>query len=371
MIRGRRTAGLGRFAREVASTVALHVVLATISGALLFSLIDLIEVGNIADRISGEDLWRLSLVSVPRILRMMMPIAAPLGTVTAIGTLVRRREIEAFFAAGAHPTALLPAVISVGLVMAVLHAANQEWLVPPASSELSQLRRKMGLTSGPLELFSRRQSWIRGQDLLYRVHSLADRAGRVVEGVLILRLDQGRLVDRWDVERLEHHDGRWIGREIVHRIFGEDGRLTTERIDEAPLQLGEEPRDFVTNIAAPDRLSLRELAETTERRARLGRTTAGHVLELHRRAAVPLGLLLAMALAAALGLRLGRQPSLARALGVGSLVGLAVWVSREISSLLGETGALPAGIAGWNTAIALVALAVLVWARAARRGIAD
>jgi lipopolysaccharide export LptBFGC system permease protein LptF len=272
--------------RHVARTLFVHVSLALLAAVVLYLVVDFVEVGNMAlERGQPDALSRLTWMNLPRVFRMMVPIAAPIGATSAIGALMRRREILALVAAGAPPRVLLRPVVGAGVVLAALHAANVEWLVPPASLEVAALRRQIGMAPGPLEGAGRKQSWFRGRSLVYRVGGLRNTAGGRVEGVLMLAIEDGRLRERWDVRAMRYGDGSrreaaeahtWLGEEVLVRRFSGAGGLTTSTSASIELPIQESPEDFVVSIASPERLGLVALVETAIARERVGRPARAH-----------------------------------------------------------------------------------------------
>lgn len=364
---------LGRFGRLAARNVALHVAITALAGAALFLIVDFVELGNLAaDTASSGELGKLSLFNLPRVFQTLLPVAAPIGVLTGIGALVRRREIEALISAGATPLRLLAPVFVVGLSGALLYAANAEWIVPRTAPEVSAIRRKLGLSAGPLDRAGGRQTWFRGKDRLVRVSALADSKGAALEGVTLLRVEGGELIERWDMERLEYLEDRWLGSDVVLRRFDRQGEsLATERFEQRPIELAEKPADFVLEIAAPDRLRFAELLETAGARERLGHAAHLHRLEIARRITGPATVMLAMALAAAIALRLGRRQSVAKALGAGAAIGATIWLASEMASLFGGKGAASPAIAASLVPFSLVLAAIWAWLAARSRGVSE
>jgi lipopolysaccharide export LptBFGC system permease protein LptF len=187
----------------------------------------------------------------------------------------------------------------------------------------------------------------------------------------MLRLDGGRLTERWDVAALRWEGKHWIGHDVIHRRFGPESTLQATRTATVVVPLGETPGDFVLSVAPPERLRVPALWATARARERLGRASPAHWTELGRRFATPAGIVLSMVLASVVGLRIGRRPTLARALGVGALLGTGVWLGSDLAALLGASGAVGAWPASLAVPVGLAA--ALLWAgRAAlRRGVAE
>lgn len=366
-----RSPWFGRFARALLRTVALHVGLASLTGLLLFAIVDFVEIGNLARaEATSRDILLLILVNVPTTLRTVLPVAAPIGAATAIGALLRRRELVAFFSAGAGPGAVLGPLGLLALALATAHVLNVELLVSSARAKVVELRHELGLGRSRQDGISEQRSWFKGRDHLYRVESVMDESGGALARVLILSVKDGQLTHRVDAETLHHRDGVWRGERVLMRRI-EAGRLATERHETLRLELHEDPEDFVRAVAAPSRLRYPKLRETTLARARLGQPDEHHRLELHRRHAAPL-FLFALILAAGAGaLRLGRRQSFAGALLAGAGLGFGGWVAWETAGLFGVTRALEPWLAPYLPLVLALAAALRLMAAVGRRGVAD
>lgn len=362
---------LGVYPRAVLRAAGLHVAIAGLAGLILFAVVDFVEIGNLA-RAEAEsgDILLLILVNVPTTLRTVLPVAAPIGAATALGALLRRRELVAFFAAGASPGAVLAPLGLLGLALAALHVLNVELLVSSSRPMVVELRHELGLGGSRQDGLGEQRSWFKGRDHLYRVESVMDEGGRRLAQVLILTVKDGQLTRRIDAARLEHQDSTWHGEHVVSRRIA-PGRLETESLESSALDLAEDPEDFVRAIAAPSRLRYPRLSETAKARARLGQPDEAHQLELHRRHVAPV-FLLALVLAAGAGaLRLGRRQSFAEALLAGAALGFGGWVSWETAGLFGVTRALDPRLAPYLPAALALAAALCLLLAARRRGVAD
>jgi LPS export ABC transporter permease LptG len=367
-----RSPWFGRFGRQLAREIARNTGLALLSGIALFVAIDFVEAGNMVkdENASFSAVLRLELFNLPLVIQEIGHLAAVIGASTATAALLRRGEVVAMFSAGAAPSVLMKPAFVTGLCFALAYGAMTEWIIPPARAEVSALRRELGLPDKDTELLRRHQTWFRGRREIYRVRGMEDEEGRVLAGVTILDIEDGRLRDRWELERLVHRDGRWIGEGILRRKLEGDA-LSTSRLPAAPLELIESPADFVRSIGAPDRMRYGALRSAVDARERLGQPAVEHRLEMYRRHAHPLALWCAVMLAVAAAIRISRKPSLAAALGVGACLGFGLWLADEIGLALGSTSALSPVIAS-HAGLLLVALAAMTAGiRAFRRGVSD
>ncbi len=366
-----RAPWFGLFGRQLARDVVKNALLTLLAGLALFVAVDFVEAGNLVrDDAPFASLFRLELYNLPLVIQQIGHLAAVIGAATATAALLRRGEVVAMLSAGAPPSALLKPALLVGVAFALAYAGLTEWIVPPARAEVSALRRTLGLPVKETEALRRHQTWFRGKDWIYRVRDMEDEDGRVLAGVTILDVEDGRLRDRWEVERLVHTPEGWRGEGILRRSFAGDA-LTTRRSSSAPLDLDEAPEDFVRSIGAPERMRYLALRDAVTARERLGQPAIEHRLELYGRHAHPLSLLFSVLLAVAAALRIGRKPSLAAALAVGAGLGFVLWILDEVGLALGSTSALPPEPASHAGMALVVVLAVIAWIRAFRRGVSD
>ncbi len=366
----RPAAAAGVLARQLTASLLGHFALALVAGASLFVGVDAVETGNLADpRAPALDLARLQLWNLPLVAVQLAGLAALVGAVTAVAGAVRRGEAAAAFAAGASPALFLAPALVTGLAVAAGFAAVTEAVTPRAAAEVRTLRRRLGLPSQRAEGTRRRDRWFKGADGFYRVEDLERAGGEVLAGVLILRVEGGRLRERRDIARLTHDGRTWRAAGVVHRVFEPGGEVRTSTAAEATLALTERPEDFVRSVGVPGRLPLGALRATLAARERLGHPATEHRLELHRRAALPVALVLATVLGAGLGLRLGRRPGTGAALAAGAAAGFSLWLLDELAVALATSGAIPAAPAAYLGALALGAAAAGAWLAAFRHGL--
>lgn len=355
---------LGLFGRRVLLEVFVHVGVAVLAALTLFLAVDLVETGN-AVQDGGLAVVSLELWNIPLVLQQILGIAVPIGVSTAAAGLLRRGELLAMLAAGASPAILIQPVLVAGALVGALHGLNTEFVAPVARAEVAALRRSLGLSS---QRASVGRAWFRGERHFYRIEALEDAQGRVLGGVLVLRIQNGHLLERWEVERLRFEEG-WIGEGIVARRFTAAGPVTWTTNGTVALALAERPHDFVQSVGAPDRLPLAALWSAVAARARLGQPTVEHWLELYRRGAVPLGLLGVAALAAAFALELGKRATLAAALGLGAGVGFGAWIVDETAQAAARALAVGPAMAVGGTLLVISAIAVWGARRAQKRGL--
>lgn len=374
----RRSPWLGRFARRLIIDVLSHISVACCAGTVLFLVVDFVEVGNRAKAsATAADFGLLSLLSIPMIFKLIAPVGAAIGTFTAIGAQMRRLEIAAFFASGASPLALFKPLVLAGLVFAGLYAGLVETLIPPAAAKTNIVRRRMGLPYA--HSYWGRNGWYKGKDQLYRVRTLARSDASQLKDVLMLKIKNGKIVERTDVGVLTFKDQEWVGQQVVRRILkpanknavSPQASMHTVRLPRQVFKIAERPKDFNTGLAIPKQLAYAPLYESAQIREKLGRPALAHRLELHHRHTGPLSILLVILIAGALCLRNGLKQSLASAMGAGAALGFSLWLVHELATLIGSTSALPTWGAAHILPFCLGIGGLVSWFLVERRGIAE
>jgi LPS export ABC transporter permease LptG len=368
---GLRFRVMGRFERQVFIDVLVHIALATLSGIALFVAIDTLETGNLSSaNAKASDLFMLQIARLPVTIQQVIGITSVAGGMTAVTQLMRKGEIIAVFSGGAGPAIILKPALLAGLAVALLYAAMTDWVVPSARAQVSQLRSRLGLPTGDSGLGGP-QRWLRNQDRIFRVEDIRDTEGGSLGSVLMFQIQNGRLLERWDLKGLEFLRGDWIGQGVVHRRFPAGEGLHTERFDSQAIAIQESPEDFLRSVGQPERLTYRALRASTLARERLGQSSTQHRLELDRRHAFPLMLLLVVMASAGMALRLGRKPPVSKALAVASLMGFGVFLLEELNQVVAQKGALPPWITAHVGAVLAGGLAASAWLRVYRQGIQE
>lgn len=371
-MRATRGPWLGLFGRQVVRDTTLHIGIAVVAGLLLYIAIDTVETGNMAK--NTEDalaVLRLELVTLPVVFQQFSGMAAVIGTATALAALIRRGEVVAMLSAGGPPSLLLKPLMLAALLWALAYGAITEWVAPWSHAEIVRLRRSLGIGKHHGARLRGSRSWFTGKDRIFRVGDLVDAKGEQLASVLILSLEEGRLVERWDVARLTWDGAGWTAHEVTRRRWPTKDQLETERLRKTALDLPETPEDFVRSVGAPERMTMAALRSAVAARARLGQPTEAHRIELYRRWTRPITLWLAALVAAGLMLRAGRRPTVATALGYGAGGGFSLWLVDELGVALASTGALSVPSAASLAPVMTGAAALGLWVVAYRRGITD
>jgi len=292
------------------------------------------------------DAVRIIALRIPaRDLPFLVPVGGFAAALLCFGNAARSLEVVASKAGGISPFRLLMPVFAVGALLSALSLALNETVSVRAQTALVRIE------SGGAEGLSFRQGyfWYRHGRFIYRVEEAEPERG-ILHGVTIYERDtNGRLVRRVVADRAEIGDSEtWRLATARSEHFDPANPTTPLRVDvheQEELRVGSERRLLEASLRT---LSVLNLIEYRSLRTPSSPDSVRALALIHERLINPTTTLLFIMLAAALGLRVERTRSLAKA-GLYGLISLFVFFfARRYANLLGGQGVLPPAWAAWS-----------------------
>ena len=304
-------------------------------------------------------------IRVPSIyLRQLIPIASFTAAFLCLGLAARRQEIIALKSGGVPPHRIAVPVLSAAILLSGATLVVNETLLLGATREFTHLQHP-----GQPVVFRRGSFWYHRGDTFYNVRE-ADRETRTLRGVRIFQLSpQRRLVLAIRAEEVTIlENDHWRLRNATSRRFDPSSPAAppvVEHLDETVLEMmGEEESALLD--AGETTLSLLQLLEAIQLRARENRDDVRYRAALHARLADPVTVLIFALLAMPIGLSVERTRNIA----VSALVGIAmvavfhaVW---HVATLLPKSGFAVAAVGPWLVLTAFAGLGALLFLRAPR-----
>ena len=297
-------------------------------------------------------------------LRDLIPVASFAAAFFGLGLPARWREVTALKAGGISPHRIAVPLLLAAACLSGAALLINETLVLAAARHWDRLDRDEGEIS-----FRRGSFWYHQGDVIYNVTE-ADRASQTLTGVSVYELTpEGRLRRSIRAESVEiQADRRWRLQNATLRVFdpgAPDAPPQVETVEETLLDVGGR-RDLTLLNANASTLSLANLREYIEARAREGRDTARYRAMLHARLADPLTVLLF----ALLGIPLGLAVERTRSLAVCALQGIAIvgvfYTLRTLAAMFAAGGIGPPVAGPWILLAAFASLGTWRFARLPR-----
>ena len=348
-------------AREIYSATAL--VLVAFLG--LFAFFDLIhELGDI-----GRGDYKLQhaamfvLLSVPGRVFELMPIAALIGAVYGLALLAAHSEVTVMRASGLSTWQALGAVMSAGLVLALITFCFGELIAPPAERAAQSLRLK-ALTSVIAQEF-RSGLWVRDGRNFVNVGEVKPDARLV--NVKIYEFDAAlRLRTVSFAEQGEYQPpNRWRLINVVRTVFAESG----SRIEKAPEMLWSSdlnPDILGVLLVQPDKMSVATLYQYVQHLAENKQSTARYEIALWKKVVYPLAVLVMLALALPFAYMQARSGGVSFKIFAGIMLGLVFHLLNSLFAHLGAINTWPAFLSAVTPSVIFLALAGLMQWRAER-----
>lgn len=231
--------------------LAILSVLGIIVGlALLFAFID--ELGDVEGSYGLGDVLQYVLLTSPRRLYEMLPMAALIGCLIGLGTLASSSELTIMRAAGVSLGRIVLAVMKPMLVLLVAGILIGEY-VAPWSEDLAQARRSLAQGAGEAQS-SKRGLWHRQENEF--VHVNAVQPGGVLVGVTRYRFDEERRLLSSSFARRASYQGDYLQLQNISTTHFRGDHTEVLRAAEERWDVQLTPQLLGTVVMEPESLSI-------------------------------------------------------------------------------------------------------------------
>nr|WP_286184355.1 LPS export ABC transporter permease LptG [Pantoea sp. Cy-639] len=231
--------------------LAIFAVLGIILGlASLFAFID--EMSDLSDTYTVMDASVYVLLTAPRRLYDMLPMAALIGCLIGLGSLASSSELTIMRAAGVSIGRIVWAVMKPMLVLMLVGLLVGEY-VAPVTENKAQADRSLAQGGGEAQS-SKRGMWHRqGEEF---VHINAVQPNGLLLGVTRYRFDDQRKIQTSSFARKAlYQDGKWVLSEVATTYFHGD-RTEVVNVPEEVWDVSVTPELLNTVVLAPESLSI-------------------------------------------------------------------------------------------------------------------
>lgn len=291
--------------------------------------------------------WRL-----PELAVFLIPFSVLMATLLSLAKFERNNETLALKSAGApYYQILLGFLPAVGLV-AVLHFALTDQLVPRSINHLMTQNLYVDKKSKDDE--EDKRVWVQEGDTVIEAGEVLDQGLVLINMRIYARDDVGNIINQRFVKRATYDLGRrqWTLHDIQLTTVVPDQATEVVYIPTEAWDTRLGPQEFSELIERPQ-------AMTTERlwgfaaSAQLGvRPTYFYETWLQKRIALPVSSMLMILLAAPVALSFGRRDrGVASGMAIGFGLGFLYFITEGLVLSLGESGAVPPFFAAWLPAL--------------------
>lgn len=276
------------------------------------------------------ELLRYIVLSQPRRLYEVFPVAVLIGTLLGLSVLAFNAELTAMRAAGVSKARIVVAAMKTGLLFVVIALLLGEYLVPGAETE-AQTGRARALEAGAQQQSS--GLWLRDGSTFVNL-------GEVLPDLSLLRVQifefaaDLQLKRETYAERAVYQAGRWRLEGVRASDISPD-QVTPTAAPERAWMPRLTPELVAVFTIKPEALSITQLVAYVRHLQQNGQETARYSLTLWQKILMPVATAVMVLLATPFIFRPVRSGGMAQRLFVGVLIGLAFTVFNRAGGYVG------------------------------------
>jgi lipopolysaccharide export system permease protein len=320
--------------RYLAREIMLATALVMAALLMLFAFFDLVE--EIKDLGRGayqmRQIARQVVLSIPTHVYELFPIAALIGTLFALAQLVANSEYTVMRTSGVSITRMVMALLSVGMVFAVLTFVFGEY-IGPAADQAAQRLRSRAITGIVAQEF-RSGFWMKDDTSFINVLEITPEGN--LNGVRIYEFDREARLRLVSFAEHGSYQGerRWLLEGIVQTTFS-DVRTAVSSIPTASWQSVLEPSLLSVLRVKPEKMSAASLYSYAQHLRENRQKTLRYEIAMWSKATYPAAVLTMMILALPFAYFQRRQGGVGAKIFMGIMLGLAFYFLSRLSAHLG------------------------------------
>ena len=347
--------------RYIAREIVLATAMVMMALLMLFAFFDLVE--EIKDLGRGSyhmrDIVRHVALSVPGHIYEIFPIAALIGTLFALAQLVASSEYTVMRTAGMSVTRMVGAILSAGLVFAVLTFVFGEY-IGPLAEQWAQRFRSRAITGIVAQEF-RSGLWLKDDKNFINVREVT--ADGQLKGVRIYEFDETSRLRSVSAAQGGVFKGghRWLLSEVEKTAFT-DVRTAVSKTPAEDWHSLLDPGLLNVLMVQPEQMSAASLREFAQHLRDNRQKSLRYEIALWSKITYPLAVLTMMILALPFAYFQRRQGGVGGRIFSGIMLGLAFYFLNQLSAHLGLLNEWPPQASALAPTAAFLCLALgMLW----------
>ena len=332
-------------------------VLIFVAGDLLFQAAKLIIEQGIAFAVVA----RLFLYRLPEVVIMTVPMSSLLSTLLGMSTLNGGSELIALKSLGIPFRRILRPILIASILVSITALTLNETFVPFASIAADRLMKyeimKNQAAAIQEKVFLREESGGQLKRVLY-IDELDPNLGKM-SGIMMHEFEEGRLTTTLHARRgMWQNSQWWIEDGRIYSISREGEVSLLLRFERQRLALRMSPEQLQRSTRKPSSMSAHELWSYITQAGNAGTDLSKLWVMFHLKLAVPWACVIMAVLGAGFGAsRRGRSGG-GVGFGISVVMVFAYYVVMSLCRALGESGNLPAVLAGWGPNCVFLVIAI-------------
>lgn len=328
----------------------------------LFALIGFVDEFDQIGR-GSYTLWHAfayTLLSMPRQMYEVFPMATLLGTMLGLGMLANNREMVVMRSAGLSLTRIVWAIMKTAAMLILLAMVIGEVIAPPVHEYSNQ--KRLELMGAKVSLNTRFGLWARDGETYINVRRVDSKAQ--LRGIHLYTFDGQRMRTLMRA-RSAHYDGKqWLLKNVIRYNF--DGHaLQKEKLAELSWHTLLDPALINVVSVDPDTLAIWKLDSYIDYLRDNGLESGQYELAMWGKAVMPFTLAAMVLLAVPFVFGSQRHTSIGQQILIGFLVGIVFYIGNRLAGQMGLVYELPPALAAALPTMLVIAL-TLFWFRRLR-----
>ncbi len=288
------------------------------------------------------------LCKIPEIISQTTPMAVLMGTILAIGVLVKNSEITALRSSGASLVLIgRPLLLTAG-VISIFLLGIQEFVAPAASEKMNYIDEIIVKKKSKGAFFRQNNIWHRDNNLIMQA-KLFNPDKSTLSGVTIWEIGTGMIpLSKTEAVTATPSSGGWLLHDVTKRHFNGTGAIDTGKETELFSRIDLLPTDLKVVAKSAEDMSFTALWRYCKAISENGYDAANYLTLMHAKISLPFAALIMAFLGIPFSLRDGRSGGIGVGIVISIVIGLSYFVINALLLSLGQQGALPPIIAAWT-----------------------
>ncbi|MGR8947566.1 MAG: LPS export ABC transporter permease LptG [Gammaproteobacteria bacterium] len=293
---------------------------------------------------------------IPGLVYELFPMAALIGSLLGLGTMMRNGEITVIRAAGVSKLRVVKGVMKAGLVLVITAMLIGEFLAPAAATYAREYR-SMAINNR-ITMKTQNGFWARDGDSYINIREILP--GDQLREIFIYEFDaDNRLRTSTFAESARFHEDRWILENISQTLVGDED-LQQRHTEVAAWDSLLRP-DLISVVAIqPDSLAIWTLVKFIGFLQTNGQDSARYEHALWIKIVYPLATGVMVFLAIPMVMRANRSTPVGQRIIIGGLIGLGFHLLNQAAGHLGIVFDIPPFVSAAGPAIAMFAVGSLL-----------
>lgn len=297
---------------------------------------------------STPDILLYFICKTPEIIFQTTPMAVLMGTILAIGTLVKNSEITAMRSSGVSFFQLGRPLLGTAVAISLLLLFMQEFITPLANEKMLYIDQVVVNKKGSSAFFRRDNIWHKDKNLILQA-KIFNPDNSTLQGITIWEIGTGiRPIARVDADKGSPAQGGWHLSRVRKTGFSDSAEISSINRDSLFVKLDLIDSDLKVVAKSAEDMGFTALRQYCRTISENGYDATRYQTILHSKISLPFAALVMAFLGIPFSLRDGRSGGMGFGIGISIAIGFCYFIVNSLLLSLGQAGAIQPMLAAWT-----------------------